>query len=62
MRITPKDPDTPPNQGYSHHNDIFGYRGFADRLANLVRNIDEPLVIALDGPWGSDLPHLSGPV
>ena len=27
-------------------NDLFGYRDFADRLANLVRNIDEPLVIA----------------
>ncbi len=53
MRLTPQEPEIPEVGGFTEANDIFGYRDFADRLANLVRNIDEPLVIVLDGPWGS---------
>ena len=53
MRLTPQEPEIPEVGGFTRENDIFGYRDFAERLANLVRNIDEPLVIALDGPWGS---------
>ena len=53
MRLTPQEPEIPEVGGFTDANDIFGYRDFAGRLANLVRNIDEPLVIALDGPWGS---------
>ena len=53
MRLTPQEPEIPEVGGFTDANDIFGYRDFADRLANLVQNIDEPLVIALDGPWGS---------
>jgi dephospho-CoA kinase len=53
MRLTPQEPQIPEIGGFTDENDIFGYRSFANRLANLVRNIDEPLVIALDGPWGS---------
>ena len=53
MRLTPQEPEIPEVGGFTPENDIFGYRDFAERLANLVRNIDEPLVIALDGPWGS---------
>ena len=33
--------------------DLFGLAEFGDRLANLVCNLEDPLVIALDGPWGS---------
>ena len=53
MRLTPKEPEIPEIGGFTDDNDLFGYRDFADRLANLVQNIDEPLVITLDGPWGS---------
>ncbi len=53
MRLTPQEPEIPEVGGFTEANDLFGYRDFADRLANLVRNVDEPLVIALDGPWGS---------
>ena len=53
MRLTPQEPEIPEVGGFTKDNDLFGYRDFADRLANLVRNIDEPLVIVLDGPWGS---------
>ncbi len=53
MRLTPQEPDIPETGGFTDANDLFGYRDFADRLANLVGNIDEPLAIVLDGQWGS---------
>ena len=53
MRLTPLEPNIPEVGGFTPENDIFGYRDFAERFANLICNIDEPLVIALDGPWGS---------
>lgn len=53
MRLTLPEPEIPEIGGFTAENDLFGYHDFADRLANLVQNIDEPLVIALDGPWGS---------
>ncbi len=53
MRLTPQEPQIQDDVGFTNENDLFGYRDFGDRLANLVQNIDEPLVIALDGPWGS---------
>ncbi len=52
MRLTPPEPVIT-DEGFTDENDIFKYRPFAERLTNLIRNIDEPLVIALDGPWGS---------
>ncbi len=52
MRLTPPEPNIP-KEGFTAENDLFGYRPFAERLTNLVQNIEEPLVIALDGPWGS---------
>ena len=53
MRLTPEEPEIPEIGGFTDENDLFGYCGFADRLTNLVGNIEEPLVLALDGPWGS---------
>jgi energy-coupling factor transporter ATP-binding protein EcfA2 len=53
MRLTVPEPDIPEVGGFTDSNDLFGYRDFAGRLANVVGNIDEPLVIVLDGPWGS---------
>ena len=34
-------------------NDLFDRQGPADDLTNLVRNIDAPAVIAIDGAWGT---------
>ena len=42
-----------PEEGFSTENDIFLYREFGERLANLVSNISDPLVVTLDGSWGS---------
>lgn len=53
MRLTPLEPEIPAGEGFTEGNDIFGYREFAESLSNLVRKIDEPLVMVLDGPWGS---------
>jgi energy-coupling factor transporter ATP-binding protein EcfA2 len=53
MRLTPREPVIPEDGGFTDANDIFGYREFAENLSNLVQDIDEPLVIVLDGPWGS---------
>ena len=53
MRLTPTEPEIPEKGGFTSENDIFGYREFGERLANLISNIDEPLVITLDAPWGS---------
>ena len=53
MRLTLPEPHIPEKGGFTSKNDIFGYRKFGERLANLVSNINEPLVITLDGSWGS---------
>lgn len=53
MRLSPQEPVIPELGGFTDENDLFDYRGYADRLTNLICNVDEPLVIALDGPWGS---------
>ena len=53
MRLTPTEPRIPEKGGFTPENDIFGYLEFGERLGNLVSNIDEPLVITLDAPWGS---------
>lgn len=33
--------------------DLFGLSEYGERLANLVCNVEDPLVTILDGPWGS---------
>ena len=53
MRLTPREPEIGPDDGFTEANDLFGYAKFGERFANLVGSIDEPLVIVLDGPWGS---------
>ena len=53
MRFTLPEPHIPEEGGFTTENDIFLYREFGERLANLVSNISDPLVIILDGPWGS---------
>ena len=53
MRLTPIEPEIGPEDGFTEDNDLFRYAEFGERFANLVGSIDEPLVIVLDGPWGS---------
>lgn len=53
MRLIPTPLDIADDEGFLPERDIFGYAEFGQRLANVVKNTDQPLVIALDGPWGS---------
>jgi predicted KAP-like P-loop ATPase len=41
------------NEGFSPDKDFFGRKEFGDGLTRLITNVDDPLVIALDGQWGS---------
>jgi energy-coupling factor transporter ATP-binding protein EcfA2 len=53
MRLTPPPPEIGETDGFKKEHDLFGLAEFGERLANLVCRLDEPLVIALDGEWGS---------
>ena len=53
MRFTLPEPSDLENVGFTPENDIFSYKKFGKRLANLVSDVNEPLVITLDAPWGS---------
>lgn len=53
MRLTLPEPSDLETVGFTPENDIFDYSAVANGLANLISNIDEPLVITLDAPWGS---------
>ncbi|MGJ3261291.1 MAG: P-loop NTPase fold protein [Rhodospirillales bacterium] len=53
VRLTVPEPEIGELDGFSSQFDLFGYREFGENLTNLFINIDEPLVVLLDGPWGS---------
>lgn len=39
-------------EGFSSANDIFSRKGFGDRLANLIEQTDDELVVSIDAEWG----------
>jgi hypothetical protein len=51
MRIFPRPLEVGPEDGFK--NDSFEKEKLGDALTNLVSNVTDPLVIALDAPWGS---------
>jgi hypothetical protein len=53
MLLYPPEPDIGPKDGFTSDNDIFGLREFGESLTNLVTTVEQPLVMTLDGPWGS---------
>jgi predicted KAP-like P-loop ATPase len=53
MRLTPKPLEIDLEEGFTEENDIFGYREFGERLANLVCAQEGPATLVLDGPWGT---------
>ncbi len=64
MRLTPPEPDfTPGDTGFDDRDatgvlyDLLGRKGVGKQLSDLVERIEEPLVIALDGDWGSGKSH-----
>ncbi|MCA3444349.1 MAG: hypothetical protein INF52_13420 [Rhodobacter sp.] len=64
MRLTPPEPDfTPGEKGFDDKDatglpyDLLGRKAVGEQLSDLIERIDEPLVIALDGGWGSGKSH-----
>jgi len=53
MRVFPPAIEIADDEGFAPEKDIFKRAEFGKGLANLLRLADDPLVIALDGPWGS---------
>lgn len=53
MRIYIPSIDIGDEEGFTQENDLFARKQFAVGLTNLVSRITDPIVIALDGQWGS---------
>ena len=53
MLLYPPEPKIGETDGFTDENDIFRLREFGESLTNLITSVDQPLVLALDGPWGS---------
>ena len=51
MRLEPPIPNIPDDAPYS--NDLFSRQNFGDSLTSLLKAVDEPVVLCIDGPWGS---------
>lgn len=53
MRVFPKPLEIGGEEGFTPEKDIFKRATLGAGLSNLVSHIEDPLVIALDGAWGS---------
>ncbi|WP_162238143.1 P-loop NTPase fold protein [Rhizobium sp. Leaf306] len=53
MRIYPKPLEIGDNEGFSTGKDLFAKADLANGMSNLVATVEDPLVIAFDGQWGS---------
>lgn len=52
MKPVPPELAIGPDDGFDN-TDLFGYKEFGERLANVVEAFDSAAVLVLDGPWGS---------
>jgi len=52
MKLTPSPIEIEEHEGFAPEKDIFQRVHFAEELYNLIDNVDDELVIALDAPWG----------
>lgn len=53
MKLRPSPPDIPLIGGFTTKNDLFELKPFAEQLTNLAQNLEQPLVLLIDSPWGS---------
>ncbi|ANM16334.1 KAP P-loop domain-containing protein [Rhizobium sp. N541] len=53
MWVYPKPLEIGDNEGFSTGKDLFGKSALASGMSNLVSMVEDPLVIAFDGQWGS---------
>ncbi len=52
MKLTVPPLQIEQNAGFTPEKDIFNRKDFGQNLLNLITNVDDELVIALDAPWG----------
>jgi len=53
MKLFIPDIEVGPTDGFAPDKDIFGRKKFGEQIASLFAKVDDPLVLAIDGPWGS---------
>ena len=53
MRLFPPLLQIDENEGFNPAKDIFGRKKIADGLTHLVSQVEDPIVLAVDGQWGS---------
>ncbi len=53
MKVYPQPLEIGDHEGFSPEKDIFGRAQLASGMTNLVGTVEDPLVIAFDGAWGS---------
>lgn len=53
MRIYPPALEIGDQEGFDQEKDLFGRAGLASGMTHLMQSVENPLVVALDGPWGS---------
>ncbi len=53
MRLFPPLLQIDENEGFTSAKDIFGRKKIADGLTYLVSQVEDPIVLAVDGQWGS---------
>ncbi|VEP17666.1 conserved hypothetical protein [Hyella patelloides LEGE 07179] len=52
MKLTVPPIQIEPDEGFTSEKDIFCRKDFGQNLLNLITNVDDELVVALDAPWG----------
>jgi hypothetical protein len=52
MKLTPPPIEIEEYEGFLPEKDIFQRKGFAEKLSNLIENVSDELVLAIDAPWG----------
>lgn len=53
MKVYPTPLKIGDEDGFTPKNDLFGRKQLASGMSHLVATVEDPLVIAFDGPWGS---------
>ncbi|MBL4756429.1 MAG: hypothetical protein JKY32_01945, partial [Rhizobiales bacterium] len=53
MKIFPQELSIGDREGFTPEKDIFARAELGKGLTNLVSNVSEPIVLALDGKWGT---------
>lgn len=52
MKLTVPPLEIAPNEGFSPDKDIFERKAFGRNILNIIENINDELVLAIDAPWG----------